>query len=135
MGGGSKGSGMRPEINVPLAPSPGVGPVQQPEKPMQQNYSQYYLPQNIDALRQSLMSQNGEMPFGVRSSYKTIAPNSKYAAPRPTPIFRAPNLPPVQPIQQNNQINSQIENRLAQLEMENARLREQYMNNQQGNSN
>lgn len=134
MGGGSKGSGMRPEINVPLAPSPGVGPVQQPNPPVQQNYSQYYLPPNIEALRQSIMTQNGAMPFGVRSPYQQVAPDSPYAAPRAVPQFKAPELPPVQPIQPVNTA-SDIEQRIKQLEMENALFRDRYTAGYQGNSN
>jgi hypothetical protein len=133
MGGGSKGSGMRPEINVPLAPSPGVGPVQQPNPPVQQNYSQYYLPPNIEAMRQAIMTQSGSMPFGVRSPYRQVDPSSQYAAPRPAPVFKAAELPPVPFIQPT--MDRDIEQRLKMLEMENALYRDRYMNNYGGGGN
>lgn len=88
MGGGSKGQGMRPELPVALAPSPRVTPVEQPNPPAQQNYGSYYMPNGVEALRQSLMTQNGSMPFGVRSPYRQVAPDSSYAAPRMPQVFR-----------------------------------------------
>lgn len=88
MGGGSKGAKMRPELPVDLAPSPTVTPVQQPNPPVQQNYGAYYMPNGVEALRASLLTQNGSMPFGVRSPYRPVAPDSSYAAPRMPQIFQ-----------------------------------------------
>lgn len=96
MGGGSKGPKMRPELPVALAPSPRVAPVEQPNPPMQQNYASYYMPTGVEALRQSLLTQNGSMPFGVRSPYRQVAPDSSYAAPRMPQVFRPSNVAPSQ---------------------------------------
>lgn len=109
MGGSSKGPTMRPEVQVDLAPSPQVSPVKQPN-PAQTNYSQYYMPASVEALRQSVMTQNRPMPFGVRSPYTQVPPNSNYAAPRPPQIFAPSNIPTPNPMQ------SIYEQRLRELE-------------------
>lgn len=88
MGGGSKGAKMRPELPVALAQSPSVTPVEQPNPPVQQNYAPYYMPNSVEAMRASLMTQNGSMPFGVRSPYRQVAPDSAYAAPRMPQVFK-----------------------------------------------
>jgi hypothetical protein len=91
MGGGSKGAKMRPELPVALAPSPRVSPVEQPNPPVQQNYAPYYMPNSVEAMRQSLLTENGSMPFGVRSPYRQVTPDSSYAAPRMPQMFKPSN--------------------------------------------
>ncbi len=113
MGGSSKGSGMRPEVKVDLAPSPQVSPVQQPNPGAQTQYGQYYLPQNIEALRQQLMTQSGSMPFGVRSPFRQVAPDSPYAAPRAPQVFRPTSVPSVP---MTNPVQASYAERLAELE-------------------
>jgi hypothetical protein len=104
---------MRPEVKVDLAPSPQVSPVQQPNPGAQTQYGQYYLPQNIEALRQQLMTQSGSMPFGVRSPFRQVAPDSPYAAPRAPQVFRPTSVPSVP---MTNPVQASYAERLAELE-------------------
>jgi hypothetical protein len=113
MGGSSKGGGARPETQATIYPSPTVSPVQQPNPGAQTQYGQYYLPQNVEALRQQLMTQGGSMPFGVRSPFRQIAPDSPYAAPRAPQVFRPSSVPSVP---MTNPVQASYAERLAELE-------------------
>lgn len=110
MGGGSKGQGMRPEMPVSLAQSPRVSPVEQPNPAAQQNYAPYYMPNSVEAMRQSLLTQNGSMPFGVRSPYRPVGPDSSYAAPRMPQVFKPAQvaLPPALALEGQSDLSERI---------------------------
>lgn len=136
MGGSSKGSQPRPETQATIYPSPQISPVEQPNPGAQTQYGQYYMPPGVEALRQSVLTQNGSMPFGVRSPFRQVDPSSNYASPRPPQIFKPSTSVPVVPmqLQSNAPSDSEIEQMRAELESMRA-WRQQMQGNNGGGGN